>query len=186
MSADSPLVDWTNDEAVCRAAVPDIRLVSDAHDLVQTFSMALGRSLNSGYFGRHIPAAMWKDARRDKRVVDFEKYHEKANNPAMQSPSTEAGEAWTPGPWRFGNSSSVNHNIYAGHLLICGFILKQPRGLGQPRSEDYPNAHLIAAAPELYEALKWLVKHCDMHHSDIVGVTTKAHLVLAKARGSNG
>jgi hypothetical protein len=65
-------------------------------------------------------------------------------------------EKWTPGPW------SVEHvkddgAIYIAHpktecnvTTICNII--------DDTEEDFSNAHIIAAAPELYDALNGLYK----------------------------
>ena len=52
----------------------------------------------------------------------------------------------------------------------------EPRGLGQ--KEGFANAHLIAAAPEMYEMLEQLsdLDECQM-------LKSKINQLLAKARG---
>jgi hypothetical protein len=89
---------------------------------------------------------------------------------------------FTPGPWTLGVPSSVNHNIFAGEQHIAGVSFKKGRGLGDPQPEDYPNALLIAAAPELYEALKALVERCHIYGTTKDGkMLERARAALAKA-----
>jgi hypothetical protein len=68
----------------------------------------------------------------------------------------EAGEVrWTKGPWRFaGGASSSVTNAEGDCIATTGFT-------GFPVEERHANARLIAAAPELYEALKAWVDHLD-------------------------
>ena len=78
---------------------------------------------------------------------------------------------FTPGPWV--HDKSMGASYYKNCLYICD----------APVNNEH-DAHLIAAAPELYEALKFLLtcKHgefCD-HYRE---AETKARTVLAKARG---
>lgn len=85
---------------------------------------------------------------------------------------------WTKGPW-----VSCEHGIvpagasnYSERILVSG--VRMPMGRDD---EAEANANLIAAAPELYEALSELIDHCDdanpwMDLSD-------AKDALAKARG---
>lgn len=52
----------------------------------------------------------------------------------------------TPGPWTFGEHSSVNHNLWAGEVLIAGVNF-----LGEKRrfsNADIANASFIAASRE--------------------------------------
>ena len=91
----------------------------------------------------------------------------------------------TPGPWRFDlarfNSGHEDAGLSAygsvvseeGDWFICGI---------EDAKEWEANARLIAAAPELYEAL------CDMvsDHDDLSEATLEfARAALAKARGSH-
>jgi hypothetical protein len=65
-----------DDEAVARAAVPDVRLVTDYMGLDQPWSATVGGSLTGGYFGKNdgqTSRAVWSCARRHPRVVAWEK-----------------------------------------------------------------------------------------------------------------
>ena len=74
--------------------------------------------------------------------------------------------AHTPGPWRFNTilTASENHrgwNIVCDHKFNGGFVgtvspkIKEERG--NASAEGLANARLIAAAPELLEALQGLL-----------------------------
>lgn len=85
------------------------------------------------------------------------------------------GEAkFTPGPWRvrFGNIGHVaaeNGALVAKCQRLTGLCNLQA------------NAHLIAAAPELYEALERVIKIID--DSSWCLKLTEERAALAKARG---
>jgi hypothetical protein len=55
------------------------------------------------------------------------------------------------------------------------YVMTRDRARGRDIKDWKANAHLIAAAPDLYEAL---VEMCNWH-----GITDKARAALAKARG---
>lgn len=92
---------------------------------------------------------------------------------------------WTPGPWSVDESSEPAK--YAGLGDKCvrskdGFIVALVMHEQPPIAR--PNAHLIAAAPELYEALadaeQFIKKQSGGGETDY---REKLLLVLAKARG---
>lgn len=102
--------------------------------------------------------------------------------------------AWTPGPWRVCENNS--HSMDECNLSICGdiFILADISGPMYAHCE--PNAHLIAAAPDLYEALEAARQHVlwiceenerlnknpsELDRADLV----KIDAALAKARGQS-
>jgi len=84
---------------------------------------------------------------------------------------------YTPGPWysyfpaqgepRIGSKGSRTPDIDVA-------IVKEP-----------DDAHLIAAAPELLEALEYLLSRCDriVHHSGDEDPRLKAERTIAKATG---
>ena len=78
-------------------------------------------------------------------------------------------------PWRINDHASVLDRYSA---IISG----------QYGPYDWNNAHLIAAAPELYEALYDVVAYCESTHlvpSEKFGkVLAKVKAVLAKAGGA--
>jgi len=90
---------------------------------------------------------------------------------------------WTPGPWRV-DDDGVDYPLIIGNdeKYVCE-ILFHP----QP-SQQVANAHLIAAAPDLYEALE-TAESCIV---DVVGafgvkvpdeILQEIRAALAKARG---
>ena len=85
---------------------------------------------------------------------------------------------FTPGPWLFSSYKSGNSVIVIDGKEFDVATVNYP-------NRD-ANAHLIAAAPELYEALEFLLtcKHgefCD-HYRE---AERKAKAALAKARGES-
>jgi hypothetical protein len=62
-----------------------------------------------------------------------------------------SGDGFTPGPWEADLDSG---NISQGGDQIASAWV--PRHRDNPHPERVANARLIAAAPELFEALQWL------------------------------
>jgi len=63
---------------------------------------------------------------------------------------------WTPGPWQVCNTYHAVHGERVRNIALCGNA-HIPQGNGRilvPDDEAKANAHLIAAAPDLYEACK--------------------------------
>ena len=96
---------------------------------------------------------------------------------------------WTKGPWTAspgfnGQSDDERAAILAMHPHYCEIV-----GGGYPKPEGFSvsghcgqaNAHLIAAAPELYEALRDMCAVGGL--DDGTDVIAKANAALAKARG---
>ena len=67
----------------------------------------------------------------------------------------------TPGPWK----STVYHNSENGDTRIEIESAGQPYRICRVHLDNTANARLIAAAPELLEALENLYRHCAMIHS---------------------
>ena len=74
----------------------------------------------------------------------------------------------TPGPWSVGRTSRDDHEYLFGiegpgeySYIICDLC-----GDGYPEDVQEANARLIAAAPELLEALKAAVAFIDSHAAD--------------------
>lgn len=64
-------------------------------------------------------------------------------------------EKFTPGPWNVaGFDSRINEERYFGIGTPCGQMIVE--SFGECDSDRKANATLIAAAPEMYEALKKL------------------------------
>lgn len=101
------------------------------------------------------------------------------------------GGAWTPGPWRVQWSSPSPTIRGADNDPICGIA---HRLLERLRGVEEANSHLIAAAPDLADALTSLVQpdlaydgsniiiRCSSH-SEAMEIVRTARAALAKARG---
>lgn len=97
-----------------------------------------------------------------------------------------SGRKWTPGPWRVGHLESYemdgtpfrrvyfpdqngdNADLHEGHI----------RG-----ADCDANAHLIAAAPDLYDALDRAAKWIANGHDGIAPMMRQIYAAMAKARG---
>lgn len=93
---------------------------------------------------------------------------------------------FTPGPWRSGDHS---HEVYDPH---SGETICTMGNTAFPSIFPEANACLIAAAPELLEALKGLLEHCAMVHKywgdnsnqkQADSAIDKARAAIAKAEG---
>ena len=83
-------------------------------------------------------------------------------------------QKWTPGPWKvYGPNNHPNENMgfwrVEGVANVANDVTKH-------------DAHLIAAAPELYDALLEIVTRYHQG-GDIYGWIDQAGFALAKARG---
>lgn len=87
----------------------------------------------------------------------------------------EMGKKYTPGPWSVGSGSAFQASIYAGRLNI-GFACEEYGRIDS--STAAANARLIAAAPELLEALEAMLDEDDGGMA-----ANKARTAIAKARG---
>jgi len=91
---------------------------------------------------------------------------------------------WTPGPWknhgRIEGAPGPEHSAVAAYTLLARVY---STAFGDTENQD-ANATLIAAAPELYEALLTLA-HCTIAttSSEWDAAWKKADKALAKARG---
>src|SRR5687768_8810194 len=109
---------------------------------------------------------------------------------------------WTPGPWRPRDEGPPETDVCGpdGRLLATAFPNvdhgSEPPGLWLVKSipEAEANARLIAAAPELYEALEFIFDHIadkergprDLYPAfglDASRALEMARAALAKARG---
>lgn len=85
---------------------------------------------------------------------------------------------WTPGPWTFVSAETLAIKDANMNTLATANLLHL-RGR-RPIEECEANAHLIAAAPDLYSTLEWLR---DNPGVDIVVRYATIEAALAKARG---
>lgn len=85
----------------------------------------------------------------------------------------------TLGPWIVDDSGDGEYEVWAPNVNTTDAIVT----LGMSE-EDAANAHLIAAAPEMYEALRELCDECDHMRDDFMrSLVRHARAALAKAEG---
>ena len=77
---------------------------------------------------------------------------------------------FTPGPWSTERDRAKSISIYGGSTFI-GEVYNE---VDEPSLEEQANTNLIAAAPEMYEALKALHSVLDQRMPD--GRTLNQHL----------
>ncbi len=88
----------------------------------------------------------------------------------------------TPGPWRYEYEPGYNGELIAANETIIAEFISEPRP---------PNARLIAAAPDLLEALQRisLAKPDQLDHSIDVAIIERcanvARAAIAKATGES-
>ena len=87
--------------------------------------------------------------------------------------------AHTPGPWRFDHDSKIIMDAF--HEIFIATV--HPSTIGDPVGTDLANARLIAAAPELLEALR---ECADQLYLSIFASATadKAYALIAKSTGA--
>ena len=95
---------------------------------------------------------------------------------------------WTKGPWRVNPYTTSDDLLISGDGCTLARIPDAKHGQHLTVIESEANANLIAAAPEMYEALEWMLpmaeaylKHAPSHPDNAKLETTR--YVLAKARG---
>lgn len=89
----------------------------------------------------------------------------------------------TPGPWLIGKRSPGGYSlINADGWQSLARVVTVMEGDNRPFAEGVANARLIAAAPDLLEALKELLDQ-DEHGEDEIWVRNKARAAIAKATG---
>jgi hypothetical protein len=90
------------------------------------------------------------------------------NSPsAMEASPAPPIPAHTPGPWR-----STGYQIFSGTVLVASQPACDPEGMA--------NARLIAAAPDLLEALKFVL---SAHGEQLHDAFDDAHKAITKAEG---
>lgn len=90
----------------------------------------------------------------------------------------------TPGPWVWQHWPDGTHTVAQSSTLgTIATIFPGPQ-----EEEQAANARLIAAAPELLEALTWAVRFIDTYASKAAGPATpevnKCRAAIAKATGA--
>ena len=92
----------------------------------------------------------------------------------------------TPGPWRWSQNPHGGARVETPRVGIADVLSRA--GVPHPAQESCAaNARLIAAAPELLEALRGLVAEAKrLHVDDILGSSVDAaRAALAKATGGD-
>jgi hypothetical protein len=93
----------------------------------------------------------------------------------------------TPGPWSVGPTHVVRRQFRNEHnQRVTHWVAECCNQVGREREETEANARLIAAAPELYEAVEGVVAWIDGDYADDTPEGRRimaAKLALAKARG---
>lgn len=91
---------------------------------------------------------------------------------------------YTPGPWKANLDKALTQVEAADGLIVADITEDHPN-----LAEQYANARLIAAAPEMLEALKVMINHsdaqcnrCDVFHT--ARNTTLAAISKAEGRES--
>ena len=84
----------------------------------------------------------------------------------------------TPGPWSYHNTPTPFIYVNAGGLPICQIYTSTAHG--QSMGEQFANARLIAAAPELLEALQFVMTASGEQLSTAL---EQAQAAIAKATG---
>jgi hypothetical protein len=93
----------------------------------------------------------------------------------------------TPGPWEFDGQSYIWSDMAIGKMIaqIRGWGWLQKEGEEEAIAEQEANARLIAAAPEMYEALKKIIEEISTDSpltvQTVVGLLDVIHAALAKA-----
>lgn len=93
----------------------------------------------------------------------------------------------TPGPWTFGHWGN-DFWVGTNSAGLSGKVAKVIWDMGEEVAEGRENARLIAAAPELLEALKVITDHFEARMADNENATwydsyNNACAAIAKAEG---
>lgn len=94
--------------------------------------------------------------------------------------------AYTPGPWKCSSAKFPDDHDVQEYGDTGAFYLVDTQDGGMPIS--LANAHLIAAAPEMLEALELLLAFTRIYgaeevRNDFGSLITKANDAIAKAKG---
>lgn len=90
-----------------------------------------------------------------------------------------AESKWTPGPWHWTKDIVIGEYNLAPGILLTALTDGTPWG----DEIDRANAHLIATAPDLYDALKALLDRYIIMGCGEGPEALAAKFALAKARG---
>ena len=90
---------------------------------------------------------------------------------------------FTPGPWKRHDRAELTIIGAGCCVATCGGYSDNQRDPDELHGEQLANARLIAAAPDLLEALERLMVECDLVSEDAVKAYANARAVIAKATG---
>ena len=82
---------------------------------------------------------------------------------------------WTPGPWSVDGEFGVKSDAPHGYVANAGFGPDTKDGDREARA----NVHLIAAAPDLYEALAELITDAEV----AINIPASAYAAMRRALG---
>ena len=91
----------------------------------------------------------------------------------------------TPGPWRAEGPDDEPYGaigVFAGSHLVCE-LWQDDAPVPEYNAEQWANARLIAAAPDLLHALKGVIANHCANDKIFCGTCTDARRVIAKAEG---
>lgn len=105
---------------------------------------------------------------------------------------TQAAAEFTPGIWKVCKGLSEADDLRCGVTVLRGkreyLVATIENGApGDFCETEHANACLIAAAPQLFEALKWFIDDIDGTHTVMLEFDAnveRARAALAKARGA--
>lgn len=92
----------------------------------------------------------------------------------------------TPGPWTLERNRATSLSVYGSDKVFVGEVYNE---IDEPLQTEEANARLIAAAPELLEALKlaqsWMITEPNNDEDDTehTRVVELVHETIAKAEG---
>ena len=91
----------------------------------------------------------------------------------------------TPGPWIAVGSWVEHPDDTVADICVCDTMLFSQGHLNRSEEEESANARLIAAAPELLEALQTLPQSLSSTDEDLNRWMEKAWAAIAKATGGS-
>lgn len=92
-------------------------------------------------------------------------------------------EKFTPGPWRADFQWKYGYVKIASRGGWVANVAMKRGGTVLSMNKVKANAHLIAAAPDLYAACEWALERLVEHHGDIGELSADLEAALRKARG---
>lgn len=94
---------------------------------------------------------------------------------------------WTPGPWEITEPNGTGNGMRIDGPKDWPRIPEAWLGFAVTSEEQIANAHVIAAAPDLYQALascqSWITDGGYEIDPDVAQICDQARAALAKARG---